>query len=213
MNRVLITGTSKGIGYETALYFLEKGFEVIGMDKLPQTISNVLYRHIMHDIKNVHYPVISDIDYLINNAGVQNEDDINTNLIGTINLTEHYGFKDSIKSIVFVASASATTGAEFYQYAASKGGILSYMKNVANRTKATCNSISPGGVLTELNSNVINDKHCWNEIMELTPLKKWAEAREIAKWIYFIAVENLSMTGQDIIIDNGESIKSTFIWR
>ena len=48
--------------------------------------------------------------------------------------------------------------------------------------------------------------------MKLTPLKKWATAAEIAQWIYFIAVMQNSMTGQDVVIDNGEMIKSNFVW-
>lgn len=77
---------------------------------------------------------------------------------------------------------------------------------------ATCNSVSPGGVLTELNAPVINDKDKWHQIMEQTPLRKWATAEEIADWIYFLAVTNKSMTGQDVLIDNGEFFNHNFVW-
>lgn len=49
--------------------------------------------------------------------------------------------------------------------------------------------------------------------MELTPLKKWASPEEIANWIYFLTVINQSCTGQDIIIDNGETSATNFIWK
>ena len=39
-----------------------------------------------------------------------------------------------------------------------------------------------------------------------------ATADEIADWVYFIAVVNKSMTGQDVIIDNGELTKFNFVW-
>ena len=116
---------------------------------------------------------------------------------------------------MFVASASAHSGSEFPEYAASKGGMISYMKNVALRVAeygATANSLSPGGVLTELNARVINDRDKWNKIMSLTLLPKWAEVEEIAEWIYFVTVINKSMTAQDILIDNGEIAKAHFIW-
>ena len=42
-------------------------------------------------------------------------------------------------------------------------------------------------------------------IIEATP-------KEIADFVYFVSVINKSMTGEDIIIDNGEKLKSNFIW-
>lgn len=59
------------------------------------------------------------------------------------------------------------TGAEFPEYCASKGGVLSYTKNVAMRVAqygATCNSLDPGGVLTPLNECVMIDPELWAEI-------------------------------------------------
>ena len=46
----------------------------------------------------------------------------------------------------------------------------------------------------------------------IEPINAITSAEEIADWIYFIAVRNKSMTGQDIIIDNGEMINSKFVW-
>ncbi|MEE0309709.1 MAG: SDR family oxidoreductase, partial [Slackia isoflavoniconvertens] len=82
-----------------------------------------------------------------------------------------------IRSVVSVGSASGHTGSEFPEYAASKGGILSYTKNVANRLapQGICNSVDPGGVLTELNRPVMDDAAMWERIMQLTPLRRWAE--------------------------------------
>lgn len=47
----------------------------------------------------------------------------------------------------------------------------------------------------------MEDEHLWNQIMELTPLKRWATAQEIAEWIYFVGVTNRFMTGQSLLID------------
>lgn len=217
--KVLITGTSSGIGRETAKKFLNMGHRVIGMDIKPDTLSDYNYEKYEHkhvDICGEVIPRINGVDILINNAGVQNtEDDISVNLKGTINITEQYLKYENLRSIVMVCSVSAHTGSEFPEYAASKGGMLAYTKNVAKRCAefgCTCNSISPGGVYTELNAPVTSDKALWNEIMSLTPLHKWATVEEIAEWIYFMSVINKSMTGQDIIIDNGEMNNSKFIW-
>ena len=77
---------------------------------------------------------------------------------------------------------------------------------------AIANSVDPGGVITPLNRCVMEDEHLWNQIMELTPLKRWATAREIAEWIYFVGVTNRFMTGQSLLIDGGEAGRTQFIW-
>lgn len=212
--KVLITGTSRGIGKAICEKFLKEGHSVIGFDVLPASIDDENYRHYTVDItKNL--PDIDGVEILINNAGVQNLNDIDVNLKGTVAVTEKYAFCDKIKSVLFIASASATSGSEFPEYAASKGGVVAYMKNVALRIAkygATANSLSPGGVLTESNDRVINDKKLWGKIMSLTLLPKWATVEEIADWAYFMTVVNKSMTAQDVLVDNGEIAKAEFVW-
>ena len=214
--KVLITGTSKGIGRATAQKFLTCGHEVVGMDILPASIEHADYMHVQTDIFSGELPEIQKVEILINNAGVQDSGrDIDVNLKGSIRVTEKYAFQEKIKSVLFIASASARTGAEFPEYAASKGGMVAYMKNVALRVAAygaTANSLSPGGVRTALNDRVMNDKKLWRKIMDETLLPKWAEVEEIAEWAYFVTVVNRSMTAQDILIDNGEDAKANFIW-
>jgi len=219
--KVLITGTSRGIGLEIAHKFLAEGHTVIGFDRLPgdsELINNTQYTHHIIDVRNeAGLPEIEGIEILINNAGVQTDspEDMEVNFTGLYNCTEKYGIQPAIKAIVNIASASAHSGAEFPIYAASKGAVLAYTKNVAARVApygATCNSISPGGVVTELNAPVMDYPDKWAEIMNETMLKKWATPEEVALWVYFVAVINKSMTAQDVLIDNGEIAKSNFVW-
>ncbi len=216
--RILITGSSSGIGLAAANRFLSEGFEVVGLDLLPSNINNPHYRHYICDIsKSETLPEIGEFDYLFNNAGLQNcNDDITNNLVGTMNVTKKYGLSKSIKSILFNASASARNGFEFDQYVASKAGIVGYMKHVAcllAKQGATCNSISFGGVETKSNEAVIKDKELWSQIMTATPLKKWVKLDEACDWIYFLLIINKSMSGQDLLIDNGENdLNNTFVW-
>ncbi len=215
--KVLITGTSRGIGKETAKKFLEMGHTVIGMDIVPRSIDHANYTHLIVDVAVDPLPEIGGVEILINNAGIQSqtEKDIAVNLNGTIRITEKYAFQDAIRAVVNVASSSGTTGSEFPEYAASKGGMIAYTKNIAQRLSkfgATANSISPGGVVTELNDHILNDPKLYSAVKKEALLHKWATAEEIADWIYFIAVINKSMTAQDVLIDNGESANYNFIW-
>lgn len=219
--KVVITGSSKGIGFDTALKFLCFGHKVIGIDELPAPdFPEKLQENYTHYIADVSDPMslpeISGVHILVNNAGVQNDGrDIAVNLMGTVHCTEKYAFQRNIKSVVNVASTSAHNGAEFPLYAASKGGVLAYTKNVAMRIAhygATCNSISPGGVMTEMNAHITQDADLWEKVLKETLIPKWASSAEIADWIYFMSVDNKSMTGQDIVIDNGEMAKYNFVW-
>lgn len=215
--KVLITGTSQGIGKAIAEKFLKNGHSVIGIDRQAQTVEDTAYTHFQCDVRDKeHLPEIEDVEILINNAGTQNEEDIDINLKALIYITEKYGVQPKIKSVLNIGSASGHTGAEFPEYCASKGGVLAYTKNVAMRVArygATCNSLDPGGVLTPLNECVMNDPKLWSEIMDETPLKRWATPEEIADWAYFLTVINTFCTGQNILVDGGESINYNFVWK
>ena len=214
---VLVTGSARGIGKAIAERFLKENFSVIGIDRNDSTINNKNYTHFVCDVRDYdNLPNLNDVNILINNAGTQNEDDININLKSLIHITERYGVQEKITSILNIGSASAHTGAEFPEYCASKGGVLAYTKNVAMRVakyNATCNSLDPGGVITPINDCVINDKKLWEEIMNETPLKRWATPEEIAEWAYFLTVTNSFCTGQSIVVDGGESINYNFVWK
>lgn len=197
----------------------------IGADSFnKQTIHDYVKRYLLvwviEDADVSDKKTLPDIEptHLFNNAGIQEGSDkrvIETNLLGVMNCTERYALENNrILSVLNQASVSAHTGSEFSNYVASKGGILAYTKAIANELapRAICNSISFGGVKTHSNNYVIDDKYKWKEIMSVTPMKKWVTCDESSKYIEFLLMDNTSITGQDLIVDNGEMINSTFVW-
>lgn len=219
--KVVITGSSTGMGLSAAIKFLQEGHEVHGIDILnPATRLLEAYNY-THYIANVadkdSLPDIEGVNILVNNAGVQGSGmDIDINLKGLMNTTEKYALENNmIRSVLNQASVSAHIGTEFGEYVASKGGVLAYTKWTAKEIAkygATCNSLSFGGVLTELNKPVMDNPELWDQIMNLTPLRRWATPEEAADWIYFMTVVNRSCSGSDIVIDNLESLNGVFVW-
>lgn len=214
--KALITGASGGIGSAIAEKFLSCGYEVVGLDVAPAAISHPNYTHLLCDVTG-DLPDVKEVAVLVTAAGVQSngEDAIEVNLKGVIRTVEKYAFTPAIRAVVNLASASAANGSEFPLYSASKGGVVTYTKNAALRLApygATANSLSPGGVMTSSNDPVIQDPSLFQEALAESLLGKWAEPQEIAEWVYFLAAVNRSMTGQDLLVDNGEMLKSNFVW-
>ena len=213
---VFITGTSGGIGKATAELFLQNGHSVCGLDIAEAAIAHPSYRHLRADVRDAETLDLPEAEIFISNAGTLEESDaIAVNLEAAMRLTERMIQSDGLRSVLFIASASARNGAEFPYYVASKAGLVGYMKNLALRLAphgVTCNSISPGGVITSANRHILESETLYAAVKAETLLGKWAEPTEIAELAYFLTVTNRSITGEDILIDNGEMLKSNFIW-
>ena len=213
---IRISGTSTGIGRAIALRFLETGHRVTGFDRAEGTIEHPAYRHILHDVRDGDVPALPPAEIVISKAGtLEAADAIVVNLCGAIRFVEHFLDSPALRSVLFIASASARNGAEFPRYVASKAGLVGYMKNRALALAArgvTCNSISPGGVITDANRHILESETLYAAVRAETLLGKWAEPGEIAALAYFLTVDNRSITGEDVLIDNGEMLKSNFIW-
>lgn len=212
---VIITGTARGIGRAIAEKFLQEGHRVYGIDRLPGGPAHPLYTHLQQDLREA-LPVLPEPEILISCAGsLEEEEALSVNLEAAIAFTERFENSPVLKSLLYIASASARNGAEFPRYVASKAGLVGYMKNRALKLAErgiTVNSISPGGVITAANQHILESESLYAAVKAETLLGKWAQPEEVAELAYYLTLTNRSITGEDILMDNGEMLKSNFIW-
>lgn len=216
----VVTGASGDIGKAICKELICHNIFVIGIDKKPADAflkHHSLYAHMEMDILNMNSLLnMPDLVGIINCAGVQMSGrDIEVNLRGSMNVVDKIVHNPNLRCIINICSTSAHNGAEFEEYAASKGGLLTYTKCLAQKLASRgirVNSISPGGVYSAMNEPVQSDPKKMEACLNETLLHKWATPEDIAKWVHFVACVDTNMTGQDIIIDNGELCKFNFIW-
>ena len=73
------------------------------------------YTHIQCDLRNFEQlPDIDGVEILVNNAGTQNEDDIDINLKSLIRITEKYGVQEKIHSILNIGEQLQLPNKRFY---------------------------------------------------------------------------------------------------
>lgn len=110
-------------------------------------------------------------------------------------------------SIVIVSSTAGQRGeAGYSNYAASKGGQISFTKALAAELAPSIrvNSVAPGWVDTELNGVVFGDAPFKQKIVDTIPLGRVATADDIALAIVFVASDwAASITGEILNVNGG----------
>lgn len=160
------------------------------------------------------------IDILVNNAGIvydipmfektyqQWEETLHTNLIGPFlcakycapHLTKQKGAIVNISSTNAINSFSP----EAADYDASKAGLITLTKNLAKELSPNVrvNCVAPGWVNTEMNADLPDDYV--KEETDKIYIGRFADPKEIANTILFLASEDASfVTGSVLIADGG----------
>lgn len=169
------------------------------------------------------------VDGLVNNAGsfilqlipfLKSSDIkalLKVNLEAPIWLTHAVVKKKKVRkggSIVFTSSIAGKgiCAMGYSIYITSKGGLSAFMKNAAMELAAKqirCNAVLPGLVetpLKERNPNVTEQQ--WEANRLQYPLKRFGQPEDVA-WaiIYLLSDASAWMTGSEVVIDGGRSLK------
>jgi len=231
--KVLITGSSRGIGLATALELKKSGYEIIGTATSKKGIDVLSKKGISGIILNLNSDKsidtflkkitdqYTDISILINNAGITKDnivlkmkdddwmDVINILLNGTFKISKgvlKLMLKKRWGRIVNITSASAAIGNKGQSnYAAAKSGIEAFSRTLAKE-------VGSRGITVNCVSPGYVETDMTNSLTELQkkiivkqiPLNRIGEAKEVAKLISFIVSDKGSyITGQTIHINGG----------
>ncbi|HWT25304.1 MAG TPA: 3-oxoacyl-ACP reductase [Solirubrobacteraceae bacterium] len=231
----VVTGAASGIGAATARRFGEEGATVVGVDLRDDGVGDVALAVDVADEQQVAdlydgvRAQLGRIDVLFNNAGISPTDDasvLETSLaawqrVQDVNLKSvflccKYGIPHLIRggggSVINTASFVAVLGSATSQisYTASKGGVLALSRELGvefARRGVRVNALCPGPVNTPLLQELFAaDPELAARRLVHVPMGRFAEVREIANAVLFLASDESSyVTASTFLVDGGIS--------
>lgn len=228
MEKVLITGGTRGIGRKTAELFKKSGYSVFvtyekssdeakklksdGISAIKADVSDI---EAMELVRNE----IGTVDVLVNNAGIsywgllsdmtqaQWKRVIDVNLTGTFNCIKVFS-PDMVNkkrgAIINLSSMWGVTGGSCEAaYSAAKAGIIGLTKALAKElgpSGVRVNAVAPGVIKTDMTKNLSEDD--LNSLAEETPLGIIGTAEDIAEGILYLAKARF-VTGEILNINGG----------
>jgi NAD(P)-dependent dehydrogenase (short-subunit alcohol dehydrogenase family) len=231
----VITGAASGIGAETARRFGEEGATVVGVDLRDDGVGDLALAVDVADegqVAALYQRVRAElgrVDVLFNNAGISPTDDasvLDTTLeawqrVQDVNLKSvflccKHGIPHLIAggggSVINTASFVATVGSATSQisYTASKGGVLSLSRELGvefARLGVRVNALCPGPVDTPLLQELFaKDPVAAARRLVHVPMGRFAEVREIANAVLFLASDESSyVNASTFLVDGGIS--------
>lgn len=212
--RVLLTGNTGGIGKHIQDKLENSKIEVVVINRKICDLSNI--KAIDDFLKNnkifdglIHCAAINPVD----NMSEVNFNDLvetfNINTFSFIKMCQDIQFTNG-SNILAIGSLWATGTKEGRgQYSMTKHALYSAVKTLAlemSNSNIKVNMISPGFVDTEM-TRKNNSKEKIKSISDFIPLGL-TDPSEIANMCEYFMTNNESITGQNIIIDGGYSVKN-----
>ncbi len=211
----VITGAARGIGKEVAMLFAEQGSDLaicdVNEEVLAETkaeIEEKTHREVLtakvdvtsiEDVENFIKKILdnfSSLDILVNNAGITRD-----NLLMKMSESEW----DTVLDVNLKGAFNCTKAVTRPLMKQKKGGLIALTKTVAKELGSrniNANAIAPGFIKTDMTDKLGNDAK--NKLLDLIPLRRMGEARDVAKLALFLASEEADyITGQVVKVDGG----------
>ncbi|GAB3181652.1 SDR family oxidoreductase [Telluribacter humicola] len=123
--------------------------------------------------------------------------------------------QNAIGKIVMMSSVhDIIPWAGHVNYAASKGGLLMFMKSIAQELapyKIRINAVSPGAIKTPINKEVWSDEEKYKELLELIPYQRIGTPEDVAKAVAWLASDESDyIHGDTLYIDGGMTLYPAF---
>jgi 3-oxoacyl-[acyl-carrier protein] reductase len=112
------------------------------------------------------------------------------------------------KSITIISSVNALSSFGLAAYSASKSGIYGVVKSMCTefgRSNIRINAVSPGTVPTPRTETENKD---FDKLLNTTTLNKFATTKDVANVVWMLTNEVFSITGQNIVVDAGQTTKA-----
>jgi NAD(P)-dependent dehydrogenase (short-subunit alcohol dehydrogenase family) len=129
----------------------------------------------------------------------------------TREVVKHLRGREAAGSIVNVASVAGLVASPLQGvYAMTKAAVISMTKTFAYElagNKIRVNAIAPGFVDTKFAAAVLKNDTLLEEVMRITPMKRYGQPEEIAGGALYLASDSASyLTGHALVIDGGMTI-------
>jgi glucose 1-dehydrogenase len=184
------------------------------------------------------FEAFGTIDILVNNAGLQKDAAfldmtladwqkvIDINLTGQFLCAREAAREFMRRGIVKERSVAAgkiicissvhevIPWAGHVNYAASKGGVMLFMKSIAQELaphKIRVNSIAPGAIKTPINNEAWETREAEKKLLELIPYGRVGEPLDVAKAAVWLASDDSDyVQGASLLIDGGMALYPGF---
>ena len=222
--KALITGTSAGIGRACAELFLQRGWHVYGFDIAPASIAHAEYEHFVVDVRDPRgvsrRPRAQRHREQCWRPGRRTTSPLTCRApsISPRHMRSWATSPPQSPRRGFVRLSMSARRADTrvrISRVCGEQGRHSFVHEKRREPPGAAGYLQqrrPGRRAYRAQSPRDGRRRHVERIMQLTPLRRWAEPDEIAEWVYFVGVTNRFMTGQNLLIDGGEAGAAEFVW-